>query len=164
MGNDKIVYAKIDLLDYEILTNLMVAAFNEDTSMHTSLKEDGPGGYSDGSLVKRLNEGENLISYKVVYNNSIIGMYTVEIKANNEYGLEMLFIDPKYRKNHLGTIVWKDIEAKYIGAKKWTVETPDYSKRNHHFYTKNCGFVFSRENKCDNGSKSFVFEKNKSIR
>ena len=23
----------------------------------------------------------------------------------------------------------------YIDTKEWTVETPDYSKRNHHFYT-----------------------------
>lgn len=46
------------------------------------------------------------------------------------------FIEPKYRKSHLGSIVWKAIEEKYIDAKKWTVETPDYSKKNHHFYTK----------------------------
>jgi hypothetical protein len=72
----------------------------------------------------------------------------------------MLFIDPDYRGNHLGTNVWKDIEQKY-DAKKWTVETPDYSKRNHHFYTKKCGFTFLKENIFDNGSKSFIFIKEK---
>jgi len=156
---NKIIYLKIYPDDYGVLTGIMVAAFNEDTSMHTELKEDGPGGYDNGSLIKRLNEQENLTSYKVVYNNSIIGMYTVEIKTNSEYGLEMLFIDTKYRRKHLGTMVWRDIEEKYIGAKKWTVETPDYSKRNHYFYTEKCGFVFNRENICLNGAKSFIFEK-----
>jgi hypothetical protein len=157
--NNKIVYLKISSVDYEILTNIMISAFNEDTSMHTDLEEDGPGGYNNGSLIKLLNEHEDFESYKMIYENNIIGAYTVAIKPDNEYSLEMLFIDPHYRKNHLGIIVWETIEEKYIDAKKWTVETPDYSKRNHHFYTKKCGFVFERENICDNGSKSFIFEK-----
>lgn len=161
MMNNKIVYLKIYPVDYDILTKIMTSAFNEDTSMHTDLKEDGPRGYNDGSLIKWLNENKNFESYKIIYNNTIVGAYTVEIKANSEYNLEMLFIDPKYRKNHLGRIVWKDIEQKYIAAKRWTVETPDYSERNHHFYTKNCGFVFQRENICENGAKSFIFEKQK---
>jgi hypothetical protein len=63
--------------------------------------------------------------------------------------------------NHLGTIVWSDIELKHIGGRKWTVETPDYSKRNHHFYTTKCGFTFCRENIYDNGRNSFIFEKYK---
>lgn len=159
--NNKIVYLKIYPVDYEILTRIMTSAFNEDTSIHTDLKEDGPRGYNDGSLIKWLNEHKDFESYKVVYNNIIVGAYTVAIKPNSEYSLEMLFIDPKYRKNHLGTIVWKHIEEEYIDAKKWTVETPDYSKRNHHFYTKNCGFVFHRKKIYDNDCKSFIFEKQK---
>ncbi|MBZ9623821.1 GNAT family N-acetyltransferase [Clostridium sp. FP2] len=157
--NNKIAYLKIYPVDYEILTIIMTSAFNEDTFMHTDLQEDGPSGYNDGRLIKWLNEHKDFESYKVVYNNTTIGAYTVAINLNGECSLEMLFIDPKYRENHLGTIVWKDIEKKYIDAKKWTVETPDYSKRNHHFYTENCGFVFSRENICNNGCKSFIFEK-----
>lgn len=31
---------------------------------------------------------------------------------NSEYILEMLFIDPDYRKNNMEIIVWKDIEQK----------------------------------------------------
>jgi hypothetical protein len=74
----------------------------------------------------------------------------------------MLHIDPIYRGKHLGTIVWKDIEQKYADAKRWTVETPDYSTRNHYFYTNNCGFTFVKENIFDNGCKSYVFEKESS--
>ncbi|KAJ49642.1 putative acetyltransferase [Clostridium tetanomorphum] len=159
MINNKISYEKIYPVDYEILTRIMTSAFNEDTSMHTDLKEDGPTGYSDGSLIKKLNEHKDFESYKIIYKNNIVGAYTIGIKENNEYTLELLFINSDYRKDHLGTMVWKDIEQKYKDAKKWTVETPDYSKRNHHFYTKKCGFIFCRENICANGSKSFIFEK-----
>lgn len=157
--NNKIEYQKIYSSDYGILTRIMTSAFNEDISMHTNLKEDGPTGYNDGRLIKKLNEHENFESYKIIYKNNIVGAYTVGINQNNEYTLEMLFIDPDYREKHLGTIVWKDIERKYIDAKKWTVETPNYSKRNYNFYTKKCGFTFFRENICNNGCESLVFEK-----
>jgi len=139
----------------------MTSAFNEDTSMHTDLKEDGPTGYNDGRLIKRLNEHEGFESYKIIYQNNVIGAYTVGIKQNDKYTLEMLFIDPDYREKHLGTIVWNDIEQKYKCAKKWNLETPNYSKRNHHFYTEKCGFTFYRENIYNNGCKSFIFKKQK---
>lgn len=157
--NDKLAYLKINPDDYKILTKIMTSAFNEDTSMHTDLKEDGPLGYNDGRLIKWLNEHDGFESFKVIYNGTIAGGYTVSIKPNNEYSLEMLFIDPEFRNAHLGSIVWKDIESRYPDAKKWTVETPDYSKRNHHFYRDKCGFKFKRENICSNGDKSFIFEK-----
>lgn len=157
--HNETVYCKIYDEDYEELTKIMTSAFNEDTSMHTELKEDGPTGYDDGSLIKLLNEHENFESKKIIYNNTTVGAYTVGIKPNNEYSLEMLFIDPKYRKNHLGSIVWTAIEDSYMDAKKWTVETPCYSNRNHHFYTEKCGFVFHKQNICDNGCISFVFDK-----
>jgi hypothetical protein len=53
--NNKISYLKISPVDYEILTRIMASAFNEDTSIHTNLKEDGPTGYNDGRLIKWLN-------------------------------------------------------------------------------------------------------------
>lgn len=159
MLNHTLEYEKIYASDYEVLTRIMSLAFNEDTSIHTELKEDGPTGYNDGSLIKKLNEHEGFESYKIIYEDKIIGAYTVGIKENNEYTLEILFINPEYRGNHLGAMVWKDIEQKYSSAKRWIVETPDYSKRNHFFYTNRCGFTFSMENIYDDGSKSFIFMK-----
>ncbi len=158
---NKLTYEKIYPCDYEALTNIMIGAFNEDTAMHTEMEADGPTGYNDGSLIKRLNEHENYESYKVIYEGNIIGAYTIANNYTNEFSLEMLFITPKLRGFHLGSMVWKYIEEKYSNAKLWTVETPDYSIRNHHFYTINCGFTFLKENRFDNGSKSFVFHKEK---
>lgn len=159
MINTKIQYEKIHSDDYMVLTRIMTLAFNEDTSIHTELNEDGPKGYNDGSLIKKLNENKDFDSYKIIYENSIVGAYTVGIQKNDESTLEMLFINPQYRKKNLGTIVWKDIEQKYTNVKRWIVETPDYSKRNHYFYTIKCGFTFHMENIYENESKSFVFQK-----
>jgi len=154
-----IVYAKISHEDYDILTKIMTEAFNEDTRIHTNLKEDGPKGYNDGRLIRILNESVNYESYEIIYNDNIIGGYTIEILPNYEYRLEMLFIDPLYRGNHFGSNVWSHIEKEYPDAKKWTVETPSYSKRNHYFYIRKCGFTFKEEKVYENGEKSIIFEK-----
>lgn len=42
--------------DYPVLTQIMTAAFDEDTRLHTSLLHDGPRGYNDGTLIKKLQE------------------------------------------------------------------------------------------------------------
>ena len=42
--------------DVSVLADIMKRAFDDDTRMHTSLEEDGPSGYADGSL-ERLSEG-----------------------------------------------------------------------------------------------------------
>jgi ribosomal protein S18 acetylase RimI-like enzyme len=154
-----ITYQKINQDDYEKLTKIMTRAFNDDTSIHTNKTEDGPAGYNDGNLIKWLNEQKNFESYKIIFNQTIVGAFTIGIREQEEYSIEMLFIDPGYRKYHLGTMVWNDIELKYNEAEKWLVETPDYSTRNHYFYVEKCGFRFLKENVCENGEKSFVFIK-----
>ena len=55
----------------------------------------------------------------VKYSNDTVGSYTVGIKQNNEYTLEMLFIHPDYRNNYLETIEWKHIEQN----DKYKIET-----------------------------------------
>ena len=45
--------------DVSVLADIMKRAFDDDTRMHTSLEEDGPSGYADGSLLRRLKEKEN---------------------------------------------------------------------------------------------------------
>lgn len=156
---DKISYQTIVSEDYIKLTHIMTTAFDEDTQLHTDMETGGPTGYNDGSLIKYLNENDKFESYKIIYDGIIVGAYTIAINSDNEYSLEMLFIDSSYKGHHIGTLVWIDIEQKYENARKWTIETPDYSIRNHNFYTKKCGFTFVKENLCSNGEKSFVFEK-----
>lgn len=142
---NKILYLKIYPDDYEVLTKIMISAFNEDTSMHTDLKEDGPPGYNDGSLIKWLNEHEKFESNKIVYDNITVGAYTVAIKANNEYSLEMLYIEPKYRKSNIGSIVWKAIEEKYIGAKSGRLKHLTIRRETTTFTLKNAGLYFTKK-------------------
>ena len=81
----KLQYLKIQLSDYKELTRIMTDAFNEDTRLHKDLEEDGPGGYNDGTLIKWLNENKSFESCKVLYENKIVGAYSVGIKQNNYF-------------------------------------------------------------------------------
>jgi len=40
----------------------------------------------------------------------------------------------------VGTRAWRFIEATYPEARTWTLETPVWATKNHHFYEVKCGF------------------------
>ncbi|MBU3131338.1 GNAT family N-acetyltransferase [Clostridium gasigenes] len=156
---ENIIFSKIIVDDYEKLTDIMTRAFNEDTSMHTKLKEDGPKGYNDGSLIKKLNENIKNTSMEILYKNEVVGAYTIYEEDNEIFYLDMLFIDPNYKNKSLGKLTWQHVEETYRTAKKWSVETPEYSKRNHYFYSEKCSFILTGEKTYGDGEKSYVFEK-----
>ena len=153
----KLTYKKLEESDIPELSPIMKAAFDMDTKLHTDLEEDGPKGYDNGELLKMLMNLPNAESVVIYVNGIKMGGYTI-IKDNDIYTLDMLFINPFYSSKGIGSLVWKDIENTYNEAKTWLVETPDYSKRNHHFYEK-CGFKKMKEHSFEDGSKSFVFIK-----
>lgn len=150
-------YEKLEESHIPDLSPLMKAAFDADTRLHTDLEADGPTGYDNGELLRKLWKMEGAET-KVIYANGIMaGGYTI-IKDKDIYTLDMLFIDPSVSSKGLGSKVWKDIESTYHEAKMWMLETPDYSTRNHHFYEK-CGFKKMGEHSFEDGSRSFVFIK-----
>ena len=153
----KLTYKKLEESDIPELSPIMKAAFDMDTKLHTDLEEDGPKGYDNGELLKMLMNLPNAESVVIHVNGIKVGGYTV-IKDKDIYTLDMLFINPLYSSKGIGSLIWKDIENTYNEAKTWLLETPDYSKRNHHFYEK-CGFKKMKAHSFEDGSKSFVFIK-----
>ncbi|MBU3134841.1 GNAT family N-acetyltransferase [Clostridium gasigenes] len=96
---------------------------------------------------------------KILYKNEVVGAYTIYEGDNETFYLDMLFIDPNYKNKSLGKLTWKHVEETYRTAKKWSVETPEYSKRNHYFYREKCGFILTGEKTYGDGEKSYIFEK-----
>ncbi len=153
-----IIYENILEEDYKVLTDIMTRAFDDDTRMHTNLQADGPRGYNDGSLLRKLNENIKYISRKIILDGVIVGGYTVEI-AENHAELIMLFLDPEIKNMGIGLAVWNDIEKTFNKVERWIVETPSYSQRNISFYTKKCGFIFIEEKVYGDEEKSVIMEK-----
>ena len=150
-------YRRMEKKDIAELTKIMKDAFDEDTRMHTDLKEDGPNGYDDGRLLEKLLDLKNARSCVINDDGQMIGGYTVRINQDVSI-LEMLFIDPIYSSKGLGQQIWHDIEQCYPEVITWMLETPAYSKRNHHFYEK-CGFKQMGERRYTHDSVSFVYIK-----
>jgi len=157
--DDDILFDQILPEDHSILSDIMIRAFDEDTSLHTDADRGGPNGYDDGTLLELLIAKIGYKNFKIIYRGEIIGAYTFCIVQDNLYSLEMMFIDPILRGEHLGTRVWKEIEEQYTNVEKWITETPNYSIRNNLFYTMKCGFRVIEERVHNNGAKSILYEK-----
>ena len=151
-------YCAISPEDFEKLTRIMTAAFDEDTQIHTDLQHDGPRGYDDGSLIKRFFENPDFCCQKVLFEQNIVGGYVISQKENQGV-LELLFVDPKFGGRGFGTKIWNHIEQSFSEVRCWTLETPAYSARNHRFYTQKCGFHFLKESFCPDGASSYFFQK-----
>lgn len=103
----------------------------------------------------------NNYSYILKDDNQIIGGMVVTDKENGHYHLGPIFVKSEYQNKGIGSFAMKFIENEFTNAKKWTLETPYLSYRNHHFYEKH-GFIKVGETKPDperNGFYLFLYEK-----
>ena len=146
--------------DVPALAPILRAAFDDDTRMHTELEHDGPCGYDDGSMLLRMLNRPELLCRKVLLSGQPAGGFVVR-PQQCRCTLELLFVDPALKNRGLGFEIWQQIEQSFPQARQWLVETPDYSTRNHHFYTKKCGFSFVKTVDYPNGGRSFLFCKSR---
>lgn len=147
--------------DYLEINQLIVRAFDDDTVMHTDHSADGPPGYNDGSLLDRYLHNSNIISNKILLGSQILGLYVIEIDQVTSGELHLLAIDPAFKNQHYGLTTWHHIEKSQPLVKDWIVETPNYSTRNHYFYTKKCGFYFLEKKDYPPDAQSYIFKKTK---
>lgn len=127
--------------DVESLTEIMTRAFDEDARIHLGEgRTDGPGGYNDGSFLRKWALNSSSEAYKISLNGELIGAYIIWINDDGNHYLGNIFIDSSIQNKGLGREIWGMIESRYPDTKKWIAETPGFSKRNHNFYINKCGF------------------------
>ncbi len=119
--------------DVQALVKAQIAAFHEDARLYPEATLDGPPGYDsiDHTLHKILNHDY----YTILADGQIVGGLAIFDKGQGHFHLDVIFIDPAYHNQGIGTQAIQFIERTYP-AKKWTLNTPDYAIRNHHFYEK----------------------------
>lgn len=147
-------FRQATLLDQEKITKIMTRAFDYDSNLYTG-HSDGPPGYQDGSLARRLLNDSESTTY-LLYKEAICGCLTFNVK-DKVATLKLLCIDPAFIDQGIGTQAWQQLEQQ-VACQQWLVETPDYSLRNHYFYQEKCGFQKIAERKYD-ADCSFLFEK-----
>lgn len=158
--DSKLLFTKVVQEDVNELTGIMKRAFDEDTKRHLGMEAGGPPGYDNGEFLQKWYIESGADAYKVSYSDKVIGAFNIFHGKNYEYFLGNIFIDPDFEDEGFGTQVWKHIEGMYPDAKKWSTETPGFSKRNHNFYVNKCGFKVVRiENPKDLEEASYILEK-----
>lgn len=119
--------------DAAALVNVQIAAFHDDARLYPGVAVGGPPGYDSETVQQRwMREGHY---YAIRLEGQIIGGVIVFDMGGGHYHLGSIFIDPAYHNRGIGSQTIAFIERTYP-AKKWTLDTPDYATRNHHFYEK----------------------------
>jgi GNAT superfamily N-acetyltransferase len=126
------------------LIPVMVRAFDDDTRRHTGKSSGGPPGYDDGTFLRTYALREDSDAFTVRVDGEIGGAVIIFPGDDQSCYLGNIFIDTRFQGAGVGTRVWQEVESRYPETSTWRTATPGFSKRNHHFYVRKCGFEVDR--------------------
>jgi GNAT superfamily N-acetyltransferase len=141
-----IVFERAILADAEALVKVQIRAFHDDARIYPGVEIGGPPGYD--SVEETLKKTVQDDFYKIKAEDQIIGGIVVFDFGEGHFHLDLIFIDPDYHNRGIGTQAMHFIERAYPTAKTWSLDTPQYAVRNHHFYEK-FGYVKVKEETVD---------------
>lgn len=121
------------LKDAETITEIKIKAYNKEINTYLG-RNGGPPGYD--KVESEINIITNLIAYKIVLDNKIIGgLFLIPIERN-KMRFEDFVIDPIYQGNGYGYKVMQLIDEMHSDIVEWQLSTPVFSIGNQHLYTK----------------------------
>ena len=115
------------------LTSICKTTFDDDTFKYTGKQTGGAPGYDEVDY--QLKRMEDDVYLKILLDRDIIGGIILEWLSDDHIQLIRIWIHPDHQDKKIGQLAMEYIHENY-DAKKWTLETPPYSERNHHFYEK----------------------------
>ena len=150
-----IKFSKATASDAELLLQVKIRAFAWDVEKYGM----GPPNYD--SLEDLLLAISKAHYYKISYNDTIVGGFSLYEMGGLHFELGSIYIDPDYQGKGIGQQAISYIERIYSEIRKWTLDTPYLSYRNHYFYEK-MGFLKIGERKLEvpQGFVLFQYEKN----
>ena len=158
VGNLEIVFKKAVKNDIPELTKVMTRAFDDDTRrFRGNPAGGGPPGYNTGAFLRKwMGPG---ICYRITKGDKVVGGLIVFINKDGNNFLGSIWVDPQYQNLGIGAQAIQFIEKTHPDTGKWSLGTPEWSTRNHHFYEK-CGYkkVGEARNEED-GIMEFRYEK-----
>lgn len=147
--------------DIDILTPIMTRDFDEDSRIHLNKEKGGPDGYDNGEFLRKYALHNDSEAYKISSKGEVVGAVIVWIDRKYKRSfLGNIFVDTKYQNQGYGKVIWEFLQNEYPDTEVWGTETPAFSRRNHNFYIKKCGFhVIRIENPKDILEGSYIMEK-----
>lgn len=150
-----VTFERATAADAEDLVKAQIAAFHDDAVIYPGVEESGPPGYD--SVENTLRKIEDSAFYKIVADGQIVGGIIVYDYGEGHLHLDVLNIIPAYQNRGIGSQAMAFIE-RTLPAEKWSLDTPAYATRNHHFYEK-LGYVKVGERTEDDGFRLIMYEK-----
>lgn len=79
--------------------------------------------------------------HRILADGRWVGGAVVSIEAETQHNeLDFFYVQKTEIGHGIGRQAWMAIERHYPDTKVWTTHTPDFEKRNIHFYVNVCGF------------------------
>ena len=140
--------------DAETLLALQIAAFHDDARLYPGVELGGPPGYDSLDVLLDRIEGNDY--YTILADGQIVGGIMAFPKGEGHRHLDVIYIAPDFHGRGIGSQAMRFIEQAYPAA-LWTLDTPVYAIRNHHFYEK-LGYVRMARFE-DDGFALYAYEK-----
>jgi len=160
-------FEKARIADAEALTEVQRRTFDDDSRRfagqpggpvpHATEGSGGPPGYDSADwTLWAIRAG---IYYKILADDQIIGGVILFDMHKRHFNLGRIFIDPDWQNQGIGSQAIGFIEKTFPYVKRWSLDTPEWAVRNHHFYQK-LGYVkVGEEVPKGAGIRLFLYEK-----
>ncbi|ENQ3077026.1 GNAT family N-acetyltransferase [Bacillus cereus] len=131
---------KASIIDAEALTEISKKTFNEEAKKWLPDQENiidyniQPPGYDSIGMTKYMIK--ELHSFKILYNETIVGGIIVTTSGQSFGRIDRIFVDPNYQGKGIGSKVITLIEKEFLNMRIWDLETSSRQVNNHFFYEK----------------------------
>lgn len=85
---------------------------------------------------------------KIMYEGKMVGVVLVYTTGREHGRIDRFYILPEFQGKGVGSKALTLVEAFFPEVKMWTLDTTQFSPRNHHFYEKN-GYQLGSEDEID---------------
>ena len=139
-------FKKAKIEDAETLTEIQKRTFDDDSRRFGGLPAGGPVPHVFGgppgydSVDWTLWAMKTGIYYKILAGDQIIGAVILFDMHKRHFNLGRIFVDPDWQDQGIGSQAIRFIEKTFPYVKRWSLDTPEWAIRNHHFYEK-LGYV-----------------------
>ncbi len=138
MTDENLIFELATENDIPELTKVMTRAFDDDTQRHLGKPKGGPPGYDNGEFFRKwLLSYEESHGYKILDDGKLIGGLIVWILKSRRNRIGVIFVDPPFQNQGVGSLALQFIFKTYSDSVSWTLDTPGFAKSNHKFYEKN---------------------------
>ena len=143
------------MIEAEELVRAQVASFHSDALFYPGVEEGGPPGYDSVDLMRRKIAED--ITYTIRADGVIVGGVMLFEKGEGHLHLDVIFVAPELHSKGIGSKVMTFLAETYPDM-RWTLDTPVYAVRNHHFYEK-FGYVRGKMRFEPDGFALYAYEK-----